>query len=74
MADQDPAAVFPRGDENATRGFYIRTGKESRKHGIGRVCAHSECDSILSRYNSEPTCYLHTGYRRLSIRGRKERT
>jgi hypothetical protein len=57
------------------RGFRIRPrGKKSRRHGVGRVCAHSECDTILNRYNPEPTCYQHTGYRRSRIYGRRERT
>ena len=44
------------------RGHRIQPGKEPRRHGIGRACAHSECDTILNPYNPEPTCYLHTGY------------
>jgi hypothetical protein len=56
------------------RGFRIRPGKKSRRHGIGRVCAHSECDTRLSSYNPADRCYLHAPLRYARIRGRKERT
>ena len=42
-------------------------GKTLDRHGIGRVCAHLGCETILSRYNSDPTCYRHTGDRNLSL-------
>ena len=45
-------------------------GKTLDRHGIGRVCAHLGCETILSRYNSDLTCYRHTGYRKPGLRVR----
>jgi len=54
------------------RGF--QPGKKSRRYSIGRVCAHSECDTRLSTYNPADRCFHHAPLRYARIRGRKERT
>ncbi len=36
------------------------SGKKLQDFGPGRVCAHGGCRTVLSRYNSGPTCTLHT--------------
>jgi hypothetical protein len=33
--------------------------KPARNYGIGRVCASSNCDTRLSRYNSSEHCAIH---------------
>jgi hypothetical protein len=33
-------------------------GKARREEG-GRVCAHPGCGTVLSTYNSSPTCWIH---------------
>ena len=65
------AATGRYGDE-MRRGHRIQPGgKTLDRHGIGRACAHLGCETILSRYNSDPTCYLHTSYSRPRRRGPK---
>ncbi|HYJ61654.1 MAG TPA: hypothetical protein VE032_09355 [Actinomycetota bacterium] len=37
-------------------------GKEaSARATSGRHCDHPGCSTVLSTYNSSPTCWLHTG-------------
>ncbi len=38
------------------------TGKGShRRSEAGRSCLEPGCTTVLSTYNSSPTCWLHTG-------------
>lgn len=49
-----------------TRGTDVRIGSPIRgkepaaRAAAGRCCEHAGCTTILSTYNSSPTCYLHT--------------
>jgi hypothetical protein len=39
-----------------------------------RVCAHTGCVTVLSRYNRRPTCHVHAPIRFPRIRGREAPT
>ena len=36
-----------------------------------RVCAASNCDTVLSRYNRKPTCHVHAPTKFPRVRGRE---
>jgi hypothetical protein len=37
----------------------------------GRVCSEPKCTTILSKYNTDPLCFLHAPPKQRRIRGRK---
>lgn len=45
--------------------------RPSKVYGINRVCAHEECPTLLSRYNSGKYCYTHEPKKEPRTRGRK---
>lgn len=34
-------------------------GKPPKDHGPGRVCAEDGCETVMSRFNPNPRCYVH---------------
>lgn len=49
-----------------------RPGSRARRpktHGAGRVCAHDECSTLVSRYNQSEYCFTHSPVRYPRLRG-----
>jgi hypothetical protein len=36
-------------------------GKALQRFEANRVCGHPACETVLSRYNAESTCSVHSG-------------
>jgi hypothetical protein len=47
-----------------------RSGRRPKTVEKRRVCAASDCETILSRYNLRETCRVHTELRFPSVRGK----
>lgn len=47
-----------------------QSGKRSKTYPAGRRC--QDCETILSIYNPQPTCQVHTPRRKPRLKGRKE--
>lgn len=44
--------------------------KPSKSYLEERICSEPECETVLSRYNSQTECSLHVhGYQKLPMRG-----
>ncbi len=49
----------------------IRGGvRRPQQHGIGRVCEHPGCETVLSRYNRRDLCGVHAPKGFPRVRGR----
>jgi hypothetical protein len=44
--------------------------RPSKEFGEGRVCAHKECETKLSRYNRRDHCFAHAPVKYPRVRGR----
>ena len=44
--------------------------RPSKDFGKGRVCAQSECETKLSRYNRREYCFAHAPVKYPRVRGR----
>lgn len=57
--------------ENTLRGKRIRGRlRAPRTNDQRRVCAQSDCETILTRYNRREHCYAHAPTRFPRLRGR----
>lgn len=57
--------------EHALKGQRVRGGiRPSQTYEEGRVCAHEDCETRLSRYNRRDRCHLHAPVRFPRLRGR----
>ncbi len=45
--------------------------RASKKYAEGRVCAHPDCETKLSRYNRRDKCWAHADMKVPRLRGRK---
>lgn len=64
----DPDGIGP-----AIAGTLVAGKSPIRSFGDGRVCAHDECDTVLSRYNRDDRCAVHVLRDNHYMRGRGRR-
>lgn len=66
----EPVAGARWGTGLTLRGSTVATaGRRPRAMSPGRVCQHSDCATVLSRYNLDDSCTIHKPIRFPRVRG-----